>query len=267
MFQRIALDLLRKHGRRRRTWWWAERHEKSFSTRSRSFASWLPCSRIDAALATGELSYSKVRAMTRVATAENEGKLLGVATTATAAQLERICRGLAFVTKTPPGAKAARWVTYKRGTGDMVRIEAQLHVGRKTRRIPPSIRRALVTRDKGCRFPGCRHTRWTDAHHILHWLDGGETKLSNLVLLCPHHHRLVHEAGFRMERAGPDVVFRRPDGRILTHASRTPLLPGWALAQLRAANENAGARIDEHTAESEWRGERVDYDHIVGVLM
>ncbi len=142
-----------------------------------------------------------------------------------------------------------------------------LDVGRKTRRIPPAIRRALITRDKGCRFPGCQHTRWTDAHHILHWLDGGETKLSNLVLLCPHHHRLIHEEGYQMERAGADVLFRRPDGRILTLAPRAPLLPGWALAELRAANENAGAHIDEHTAESGWRGERIDYDHIVGVLM
>ena len=59
-----------------------------------------------------------------------------------------------------------------------------LDVGRKTRSIPPAIRRALRSRDAGCRFPGCTHQRYVDAHHIEHWADGGETKLSNLVTLC-----------------------------------------------------------------------------------
>ena len=54
-----------------------------------------------------------------------------------------------------------------------------LNVGRKTRAIPPSIHRALRLRDKGCLFPGCTTTRWVDAHHIEHWCDGGETRLSN----------------------------------------------------------------------------------------
>ena len=65
-----------------------------------------------------------------------------------------------------------------------------LDVGRKTRSIPPAIRRALNTRDGGCRFPGCTHQRYVDAHHIEHWAEGGETKLSNLVTLCRLHHRL-----------------------------------------------------------------------------
>ena len=73
-----------------------------------------------------------------------------------------------------------------------------LDVGRKTRTIPPSLRRALEARDRGCRFPGCG-LRFTDAHHVKHWADGGETTLDNLVLLCSHHHRLVHEEGWRVE--------------------------------------------------------------------
>ena len=68
-----------------------------------------------------------------------------------------------------------------------------LDVGRKTRSIPPAIRRALRSRDAGCRFPGCTHTRFLDGHHIGHWADGAETKLSNLVMLCRFHHRQVHE--------------------------------------------------------------------------
>ena len=68
-------------------------------------------------------------------------------------------------------------------------------MGRKTRTIPPAIRRALQRRDQGCRFPGCTATRLVDAHHIRHWADGGETRLENLVLLC-RHRRLVHEGVF-----------------------------------------------------------------------
>ena len=70
-----------------------------------------------------------------------------------------------------------------------------LDVGRKTRTIPPALRRALESRDRGCRFPGCG-LRFTDAHHVRHWADGGETKLENLVLLCRFHHRLVHQDGY-----------------------------------------------------------------------
>ena len=71
-----------------------------------------------------------------------------------------------------------------------------LSVGRRTRSIPPAIRRALAARDGRCQFPGCERRRFVDAHHIHHWARGGETALDNLVLLCRHHHRLVHEGGF-----------------------------------------------------------------------
>jgi hypothetical protein len=68
-----------------------------------------------------------------------------------------------------------------------------LDVGRATRSIPQPMRRALIIRDKGCAFPGCdRPPNWCAAHHILHWVDGGHTALCNLVLLCDHHHGLVH---------------------------------------------------------------------------
>ena len=72
---------------------------------------------------------------------------------------------------------------------------AVLAVRRRTRTIPPSIRRALAARDTGCRFPGCTSRR-CDAHHVQHWADGGATRLDNLVLLCRRHHRAVHEGGF-----------------------------------------------------------------------
>lgn len=86
-----------------------------------------------------------------------------------------------------------------------------LDVGRATRTIPPALRRALELRDRTCRFPGCdRLPQWTDAHHLRHWADGGETRLDNLVLLCRHHHRVAHERGWRL-RWGPDgVLMTRP---------------------------------------------------------
>jgi Domain of unknown function (DUF222) len=74
-----------------------------------------------------------------------------------------------------------------------------IDVGRCTRTIPPALRRALVVRDRGCRFPGCdRPPDWCDGHHLIHWIDGGETALSNTCLLCRRHHRFVHELGWRL---------------------------------------------------------------------
>ena len=53
-----------------------------------------------------------------------------------------------------------------------------LDVGRKTRSIPPALKRALNSRDKGCVFPGCTHQKYVDGHHVHHWAEGGETKLA-----------------------------------------------------------------------------------------
>ena len=72
-----------------------------------------------------------------------------------------------------------------------------LDVGRKTRTISPALRRALASRDRQCRFPGCQARR-CDSHHIRHWAHGGATALDNLVLLCRRHHRAVHEEGFQV---------------------------------------------------------------------
>jgi hypothetical protein len=89
-----------------------------------------------------------------------------------------------------------------------------LDVGRRTAVVSPAMRRALILRDGHCRFPGCdRPHTWCDAHHAVHWADGGETAVANLLLLCRRHHRLVHrEGGFRLEMMDGSPVFRRPDG-------------------------------------------------------
>lgn len=89
-----------------------------------------------------------------------------------------------------------------------------LNVGRKQRTVPAAIKRALWSRDKGCAYPGCTHTRFVDAHHIRHWADGGETSLDNTMLLCSRHHRLVHEGGYRIEKDHKgNWFFVRADGR------------------------------------------------------
>jgi hypothetical protein len=68
-----------------------------------------------------------------------------------------------------------------------------LDVGRERRLFTAALRRALILRDRGCAFPGCdRPPRWCDGHHLVSWADGGPTSLDNAVLLCGHHHRLIH---------------------------------------------------------------------------
>src|SRR5207244_443871 len=83
--------------------------------------------------------------------------------------------------------------------------------GRKTRTIPASLRRALQHRDRGCRFPACTNHRFVDAHHVQHWVDGGETSLANTLLLCRRHHVLVHEHGFSVQ-CDPEPRFFDPFG-------------------------------------------------------
>ena len=83
------------------------------------------------------------------------------------------------------------------------RSRPSLNLSRKHRLVQPALRRALEARDRGCRFPGCSHERWLDAHHVVHWADGGETSLENTLLLCSSHHRLLHEGGFAI-RADAD---------------------------------------------------------------
>jgi uncharacterized protein DUF222 len=98
-----------------------------------------------------------------------------------------------------------------------------LEVGRKTPVVPGALRKAVVIRDKRCRFPRChRPHAWCDAHHIRHWADGGETNLSNLLLMCRPHHRLVHEGGFGLGMVDGRPVFRRPDGSVIEDGRAPP---------------------------------------------
>ena len=314
---------------------------------------------IDEALRKGEISYSKVRAMTRVATAENEGQLLAMARCATGAQLEKICRlkrrvdaledereveSRRYVVERPTGdgmvsiqlrllpeeaatvmkalaalgdgnradgavvlAEAALG-GHLAGAGGGVRppVEVVVHVqaadleggtelgdgisagvsrrllcdagvvpvledgqgraidvGRKTRIIPAALRRGLEARDGGCRFPGCTHRLFTDAHHVEHWVDGGPTNLENTVLLCRRHHRHVHEHGFSLERVGEELVFRDPCGQELPAQGRRPEV---TVDLAAAASAWRGAPVTAEANAPGWDGERVDYDLCVAAL-
>jgi hypothetical protein len=316
---------------------------------------------IDEVLRSGAISYSKVRAMTRVATADSEAMLLEMARCSTGAQLEKICRLTRQVQSLegadPKVEEDRRWVT-SRGTDDgMVSIQLRLapeeaarvmkalevasgggnladgavamaelvlggsgggpvrspvevvvhvsaeslegttelgdglpaevsrrllcdagvvpmledgsgrviDVGRKRRTVSSSLRRALETRDGGCRFPGCSNRRFVDAHHLVHWIDGGETTLENTLLVCRRHHRYLHEYGCRVERTGDELVFRGSDGEVIpaqgwrpADPARSDRLSEWLAGQGTTIGPGSNAPL--------WDGVPVDYDRCVAAL-
>ena len=141
-----------------------------------------------------------------------------------------------------------------------------LDVGRKTRTIPPAIRRALDKRDGGCRFPGCTQRHHVDAHHIEHWADGGETRLDNLLLLCRFHHGLVHEGGFGL-KALPNNEFRftRPNGDVIPQGPEKRFR-GNVFALIHQ-NTKLQLDITPETPIPDWDGEGMDDDlAVMGLL-
>jgi hypothetical protein len=157
-------------------------------------------------------------------------------------------------------AETARRLACDAGVVGMIHTEEGdvLDVGRKTRTVPPALRRALEARDGGrCRFPGCV-TRFCDAHHITPWAEGGETSLENLVLLCRRHHRRVHEDGWTLERLESDgtergrLRFVKPDGGELPRVPERPRAPEAAVTELKSEQEGLG--VDAWTAVNDWMG-------------
>ncbi|HEY0933368.1 MAG TPA: HNH endonuclease signature motif containing protein, partial [Trebonia sp.] len=103
---------------------------------------------------------------------------------------------------------------------------AVIDVGRRTRKVPPALRRALRERDHGrCRYPGC-DSRRTDAHHIRYWANGGQTNLANLISFCKRHHRLVHEESHVIAAAGTGFAFYTRDGTPVPDCPQLPPGPG-----------------------------------------
>jgi hypothetical protein len=353
---------------------------------------------IDAALASGKLSYAKVRALSRVATPDNEAKLLEIALYATGAQLERICRGFRNAQMADEGLTPAARSVRRLLPGGMVKLEVvlcpdeadlvlraierarevehserpphasaesseepsevssdadpwpsradgvvalaesylagnvasgnggerfqvtvhvdqdplaadgvlaatledgtgvsaetlrrvacdcglvvvagdgdgdgePLNIGRRTRSIPPAIRRVLLLRDRGCAFPGCTHDRFLHGHHVRHWLHGGETSADNLVLLCTHHHHLVHEGGWSIKRGERGEqgawLFVAPDGARVEAAIPTAVNDDPLTWLQEWANER-GLDLGPDANEPLWDGTRPDYDLAVAGLL
>jgi hypothetical protein len=140
-----------------------------------------------------------------------------------------------------------------------------LSVGRARRSVPPRLRRALEARDEGaCRFPGCEQRRHLDAHHRTHWAQGGETSLANLVLLCFHHHRLVHEGGYTIEDdpAG-GLRFRNRYGVLCPSVPPRP--PPGSAEELVAEHTRLGLGIDGETNRNGY-GDQLDLELAVAAV-
>jgi hypothetical protein len=142
-----------------------------------------------------------------------------------------------------------------------------LSISRRSRTIPPPMRRALKARDGGCRFPGCTNHKFVDGHHIIHWADGGETSLDNLVLLCRHHHHLVHEGGFDCKRSKEgEIYFLDQKDRCLEQfptPKETTLEESLAWMYRKFADKDVTA---ETPAAKWYAGEQMDWDHAVSLM-
>ena len=167
-----------------------------------------------------------------------------------------------------------------------------LDVGRRRRTVGWRLRKALEARDGGCRFPGCESRGRTHTHHITPWAEGGETAMNNLVLLCPFHHRAVHEGGWRVEMdewGAPrflnpldvrlPVVPASPDigGLVPASSGKGGMVPGDAPAARPMASSmpltdpsahdfgltrwHGQNGIDAWTGDSLWTGERIDWGY------
>ncbi|MBO0767795.1 MAG: DUF222 domain-containing protein [Solirubrobacterales bacterium] len=307
--------------------------------------------------ARGELSYSKVRAITRVANPETEQDLVNLARHATGAQIEKLVRGYAGVisatrehaqaleqrqrldchwddqgmlqiegrlspeagaaflaaletTEVPdseasPSAKRAEALVTM-ASGEARDCELVLHVdaesmrsdrvrdrcelehgptvapesarrlscdaamvpiveqdgtplssGRRTRVVSRALRRALRSRDGGCRFPSCTNTKFLHAHHIKHWARGGTTDLGNLIQLCTHHHKLVHEGGYdvKVDKFGLPR-FYNPYGWEIPACGPPVRTVG---PSLRTRNRKAGLTLGPNSCRPLSAGDRLDY--------
>lgn len=102
-------------------------------------------------------------------------------------------------------------------------------VGRTQRIVPDRTRRIVERRDRGCRVPGCSADRFVEVHHIVHWIDGGPTDTSNLISLCPRHHRMHHRGQFDISGNADefdDVVYTDQQGQVIDPRPRPVVTTG-----------------------------------------
>jgi hypothetical protein len=149
-----------------------------------------------------------------------------------------------------------------------------LALGRTRRLVSKPLRRALMIRDKMCRYPGCHQTRHLDAHHVIPWIQGGRTDLQNLILLCRWHHTAVHEGGVSITRDGEGWVFTKPDGQpcdwwvdeqnLARHLDFALRRRNQELDQLAAVD--SFQHPDARTIRPRWAGENLDLHACVQAL-
>jgi hypothetical protein len=114
-----------------------------------------------------------------------------------------------------------RWACDSSITRILIQDSVVIDMGRAERTIKGPRRRALIARDKHCRWPGCeRPASYCDGHHLRHWIRGGGGELENQILLCRRHHWMVHEGKWRLVQTddgqfipiGPMTSFDWPRG-------------------------------------------------------
>ena len=133
-----------------------------------------------------------------------------------------------------------------------------LNYERRRRIVPARLLRALKLRDHNrCRFPGCAHQRYVEAHHVEHWIDGGETCLDNLVLLCGAHHRLLHHGAFHIVPEDDRLVFVSRDGEVIEPALR-PQFPATFPTVFPRKRDRRAAGLPPHRVPSGHAREEVD---------
>lgn len=124
----------------------------------------------------------------------------------------------------------------------------------------------LRRRDKGCRFPGCTHDKYVDAHHIRHWADGGETSLDNLAMLCRRHHRLIHEGGFSLRSVAGQLEFHSPKGELINASCDNAAEKRYRGNVYWLYSENMDLGVEPESLLPEWRGEGLDLEWVVSLL-
>ncbi len=147
------------------------------------------------------------------------------------------------------------------GTGERTVIQE----GGKAPAIPAATRRAIRRRDRGCRFPGCSARAFTNIHHLTHRAKGGSNEHVNLLELCWHHHRLVHEGGWniKVDQRG-HVLAIRPNGNVLREP---PPTPNTDVRKVTDDNTAYGIAITPDTCIPRWYGDKLDLDHIITGLL